>query len=322
MTNRAAIKHEDKTSGISRRTVVKGVAWTVPAIAVAGTVPTAAASELPCINNIAPTGGTYPVSLSLSGCNTANSHWDFTFKITAALQDCECERIRVTMFDNPKRSRLWISNDNDLGSSNSGHRNPSTNTSNGPGLYIQKELGLGQSANFPAAGDTVRRVDTNGQIGTIGAYGTADDSMHVLIDPSGGGAPCGATGPMATYKVECRKGGAWEDLGTSSINPCVPMIKVVSACSLGGGRYRLGITVLNNCRTDASDFKITNIQRNNDSNYPTEGRSVWGGSQALSSGTTFIETASNNSSGNSLWVSFSSDGVNTSTVRVNTGSGC
>jgi len=36
-------------SGISRRTVVKGAAWAVPAIAVAGAVPAMAASVLPCL---------------------------------------------------------------------------------------------------------------------------------------------------------------------------------------------------------------------------------------------------------------------------------
>ena len=85
---------------VARRTIAAGAAWAVPAVAVATAAPMAAASVTtttttlpPCVRNIDPTGGTYPVSISLSGCATDSSHWDFIFNITAGLQDgtdCDC----------------------------------------------------------------------------------------------------------------------------------------------------------------------------------------------------------------------------------------
>lgn len=298
---------------------MKGVAWATPAIAVAAIVPKAAASLLPCVSEIKSTGGTYPVSVALSGCSTSNTHWDFNFKITAALQGCDCEKVRITFFDNPKRSRLWISDSRVI-------PNPTSNTANSPQLYVQKELLPGETATFPAPGDQVRVVSNNQLVGTIGAHGTADDSLHVLINPAGGnntGLPCNASGPMATYKVECFRNGVWTTVGENGvINPCVPMISVDSVCrtsSSRNGLYRLGITVRSSCGVAPGTFRIRNIQRNSDSNFPTQGSSVWSGDVPLSNGTTYITTTNNVPSGSSLWVSFTTDnGVNTSIVRVNT----
>ena len=324
--------------GVGRRTLAKGAAWAVPAIAVAGAAPAHAASGIttttttlpPCVAAIGTTGGTYPVSISLSGCNTASSHWDFIFRITAALQSgtaCDCAYLRITFFDNPKRTRLWISN-------NATAENPQSNTLNRPRLYVQKVLAAGNTAAFPADGDAVRRVGggdpytsfitTSGtaSVGTITAPGTADDSLHTLILPNGS-LPCSASGPMAYIEVECGQSqtGPWTPLGgRTEINPCVPMIQA-SVCrfdTTGNDRYRLGVSVLTSCGIPASSFRVTNIQRNDDTNFPNNGTSVWSGNQALSAGVTNIDMTGTGSGGQ-LWISFTTDGgANTSRIRVPT----
>lgn len=324
---------------ISRRTLAAGAAWAAPAVAVAAAAPTYAKSGIttttttlpPCIAALGTTGGTYPVSVSLSNCSTASSHWDFIFSITAATSSSTClcngvqpTHLRITLFDNPKRTRLWISNTNTIG-------NPTTNTNNSPRLYVQKVLAVGATAPFPAQGDAVRRVGgpspyggfvtDSGTIfvGNITAPGTADDSLHTLILPDGS-VPCDAPGPMAYVQVECGQSsnGPWTLLGGRvEINPCVPMIQA-TACvydSAGNDRFRLGISVLNGCGIPSTKFKVTNIQRNSDTNFPNNGTSVWSGSQALGPGTTNIETTTQGA-GNQLWISFTTDDVNTSRIRI------
>ncbi len=94
---------------------------------------------------------------------------------------------------------------------------------------------------------------------------------------------------MAYVQVECGKFGDRVVDATGSaigaINPCVPMIQA-TVCRFdtsGNDRFRLGISVLNSCGIAASDFKITNIQRNDDTNFPNNGSSVWTGNTPLSS---------------------------------------
>jgi hypothetical protein len=314
-------------SGVSRRTVTKAMAWSVPVIAVAGTAPSAAASLVPCVAALAPVGGTYPVTVNLSGCNNSvadPNHWDFNFKITVAQQngtDCDCDAFRVTFYDNPKRSRLGIQGGavfDDWG----------TDSNNSPRMYIQKELAPGGTATFPTTGDVVHRVaapytgygfpgDSNL---TITAPGTANDSVHALYT-AGGGIPCGASGPFAQYRVDCKKNGQYTQLGgIGNINPCIPMIKS-SICRSGPQGYRiyhLGLSVLTQCGIDPSNFVVTEVYRNDNTNFPNSGGSViWDDGQALSAGTTTIDVSGG--SGDQLWISFTTDGgVNTSTIRVQT----
>jgi len=85
----------------------------------------------------------------------------------------------------------------------------------------------------------------------------------------------------------------------------------------GNDLYRLGISVLNACGLQPPAFTITNVQRNNDTNFPDNGTSVWSGNQPLGPATTNILTTTAGS-GNQLWISFTTDGVNTSIIRVPT----
>lgn len=316
-------------TGVSRRTVTKAMAWSVPVIAVAGAAPRAAASLLPCVADLAPVGGTYPVTVNLSGCsnNTSNpNHWDFNFKITVAEQngtDCDCDAFRVTFYDNPKRSRLGIQGGTVF-------RDWGTDSSNSPRMYVQKELLPGHTATFPTTGDVVHRVagpspytgygfpgDSNL---TITAPGTANDSIHALYT-AGGGIPCNASGPFAYYRIDCKKNGQYTQLGPiGSINPCIPMIAstICRTSSSGSGSYRLGLSVLTPCGIPASNFKVTQVYRNNDTNFPNSGGSViWSTGQNLGPGTTNINVSGG--SGNQLWISFTTDGgANVSTIRVQT----
>lgn len=330
-----------RQGGVGRRTIAKGAAWAVPVIAVAGAAPAQAASGIttttttlpPCLAAIGTTGGTYPVTVSLSNCTTASSHWDFIFRITAALQsgtDCDCAFLRVTLFDNPNRSRLWISDGfGALPALTPGTDNPQTRTQNDPRLYVQKVLAAGATGTFPLTGDVVTRVAgsptgfvTGGTVvGNITAPGTADDSVHTLINPTGGALPCSATGPMAYYRVECGQtatGPFTLLVDQVPLNPCVPMIQVPTVCrfdTAGNDRFQLGVSVLNSCGIAASTFRVTNIQRNDDTNFPNNGTSVWTGNVPLSNGVTNIRMTTAGTGGQ-LWVSFTTDGVNTSRIRV------
>lgn len=57
-------------SKITRRTVAKGAAWTLPVVSLAAAAPTASASPIPCTNCVVPNAG---VSTALSGL-VANNH--------------------------------------------------------------------------------------------------------------------------------------------------------------------------------------------------------------------------------------------------------
>ena len=345
-------------SKISRRTLARGASWAAPAIAVTAMAPTVSASVAtttttlpPCVSALGTTGGTYPVSVSLSGCSVANvsSHWDFIFSIKAAIADAKClcngtqpTHLRITIFDNPGRTRWWISNGfGSLLPLSPGSDDPQDRTQNDPRLYVQKVLAAGATALFPASGDPVRRVggtspytgyviDTGtAAVGNISASGTADDSLHTLMLPGGGIPSCSpaVSGPMAYIRVDCgtSQTGPWTQLGgIGEINPCVPMIQatVCRFSTAGNSRYRLGISVLNSCGLPVSRFRITNIQRNSSSDFPNDGTSVWSGDQQLGLGTTDISMTSEGSGGQ-LWISFTTDtgpiaNANISRIRVPT----
>ncbi len=330
----------ETSTGIARRTLAKGAAWAVPTVAVAAAAPVYAASGIttttttlpPCIADVAATGGTYPVNYNLSGCTTDGTHWDFQFLITAqtaAGTDCStCNYLRITLFDNPKRTRLWIT-----GQANIIGGDPATNTNNYHRLYVQKVLQAGTSDTFPKELDEVRRVagpDGNGNytsfitsntvVGNIEALGGYNDTVHTLFNADGS-IPCGASGPMAYYKVECSANGTtgWVQKGNiGQINPCIPMI-ASTVCRLPDGRFRLGVSILKPCDEQPSSFKVTDIRRNSDPDRYNQGSSVYNGNDVtLTGGTKNIETTSVGS-GTYLWIAFTTDdGDNTSWIRIGT----
>lgn len=306
MTDRPEAQDAPKSSGVSRRTVMKGVAWAAPVIAVSAKVPMAAASgKLPCIGDIAATGGTYPVTVPLGGCNDSGGHWDFNFTIKAAAKgdDCDCDFVRVTFYDNPDRqSQLWLNQ-----------------SSPRPQRYVQKVLAAGASAVFPTTGDKVYNVSDNSFVGTITSPGSENDALHTAYFAGGSPIPCDGDGPMATYKVECgtSASGPWTQLGgIGTINPCIPMIQS-TVCSNSNGSYTLGVSVLQSCGLSASQFQITSVRRSTDANDPLSGTVVWSTGTSLTGGSATI-TTSTSGSGSNLWIAFTTDGVNTSRIRIST----
>lgn len=317
--------------GVSRRTVTKAMAWSVPVIAVAGAAPSVAASLLPCVGELTPVGGTYPVTVNLSGCSNSTSnpnHWDFNFKIRVAEQngtDCDCDAFRVTLYDNPKRSRLGIQG-------GSVFNNWTGRSQNDPRMYIQTEIPPGATRVIPQAGDAVHRVagtypyNGYGFPGaynlTITAHGTSNDSLHALYTP-GGGTACGASGPLAYYRIDCKKDGSYAQLGgIGQINPCIPMIQstICRVSTANNGTYRLGLSVHTACGIAPSNFHVVGVYRNDDTNFPNSGGSVrWTGDQTLSGGTTNLTVSGGNSNHDQLWISFhTGDPASTSIIRVTT----
>lgn len=333
MTDTAESRDHEQKRGITRRTMVQGVAWAAPAIAVAATVPNAAASLLPCVDSIAAVGGTYPVASPLSGCSGNSFHWDFKFRIdtspaTGTLCQ-ECVTYRIRFFDNPKRSRLWITDEVGW------YGDPTSNTNNSPRLYVQKDIFPGNSADFPEVGDQVRRVGGaspwtgfvpsvgNGSppvVGTIqGPFGGAsNDAFHVLMLP-GGGLPCNATGPMAYYTVHCVKANGSETPlgGVGEINPCVPVIGA-TACRIRPflgptSGYRIDTSEVQSC---GSPITVVAVQTSGQPNRPEAApvNVLWTGTNPV--GTPFNTNSATNSA--YLWVKFTTDNVNFSYVRVDT----
>lgn len=298
--------HEHK-AGITRRTVVKGAAWAAPVIAVAAVVPDASASLPPCVGSVATAGGTYPVNVGLGGCNVSGTHWDFNFKIGAlATVGCNCSYVEVTFKDSPNRSQLWLDQSNTQ-----------------PQRYVRKVLPIGSTGTFPAQGDEVRNVSNNNLIGTIEAPGQTQDSLHTLINVSGTGTPPCNVGDiaMATYEVKCGQSANGpftpfpNGAGIGSINICVPLITATVCNPNGNVDRRLNISVSNSCGIGTSNFVVTNVQRNDDTNFPNQGSSVWSGSQQVGGGVSI--DLNNGGSGGQFWISYTTDGgANTSRVRV------
>ncbi len=290
----------EKIAGLTRRSVVKGAAWAAPVVAYAAVVPQASASLPPCVGSVNATGGSYPVNVGVAGCTVANTHWDFQFKITAAAEaSCDCDAVLVTFYDNPDRSQLWLNQSTDQ-----------------PQRYVRKTLALGATGTFPEEGDNVYNVSNDAFVGTIVAPGLTQDALHCLINPSGSGAPpsggsCDDTdGPMATYLVQCIQDGTPVDFpdgqGEGSINICVPQLTATMCDLPGAGNFRMHITVSNACGLPTSNFVVTNIQQNNDTNFPNEGFSVWSGNQVVGAG---VDIDFNTGSGqDQFWISFTPDG--------------
>ncbi|MBN8205325.1 hypothetical protein JF550_05080 [Microbacterium esteraromaticum] len=80
---------ETEQNGISRRTVTKAMAWAVPAVAVASTVPTAAASCIPTIS-------LGPGSCKCPGQST-NSPWYYFLRVCAGGTACPIGSLTITI---------------------------------------------------------------------------------------------------------------------------------------------------------------------------------------------------------------------------------
>lgn len=78
-----------------------------------------------------------------------------------------------------------------------------------------------------------------------------------------------------------------------------------------------GVSLLNSCSIPASSFRVTNIQRNNDTQLPNNGTSVRSGNQALSAGVTNIDMTGTGSGGQ-LCFYVTDGGASTSRIRVPT----
>ena len=109
------------------------------------------------------------------------------FKITAADRNgtgLQLRRLSRSLFDNPKRSHLWIQ-----GGALDPDPDWSGSTNNYPRLYVQKVLAPGATATFPDTGNPINRVAggtnftnfvTGGSfVGNTEASGQANDSLHV-----------------------------------------------------------------------------------------------------------------------------------------------
>lgn len=310
--------------GFSRRTLAKGAAWAVPAIAVAAAAPTAAASIIPCVGAISLAGGTYPVSVNIFGCNVSGAHWDFQFKFTAQVTPgCTCgattpTHVRIRFYDNPQRSSLWYSTYNRWG----GWINPIA-TSRSEKYYVERILAIGQSHVFPSEGDIVRRAVNGNPItgsnssSTITAHGTTDDdALHALYTPPNSASPANCSQlQMASYTIDCGSSasGPWTPLVPETFfTPCVPMIQVDSACLVGDGASRLNLSVVQGCTTPNSNFVITQIRRNGSSDFPGQGSPIWTGSQAVGAGTQI--TTNTGGYGGQLWIYFTPDGGQSESV--------
>ena len=111
---------EQDTATVRRRSLTKGMAWSVPAIAMATAAPAAAASGLPpCVGSAsgqAQAAWSVP-GASFGGCSNT-SHFDVNIRMT--IKECEADIVRIRVYDLGDesdgfglRSRLWWSLRND-----------------------------------------------------------------------------------------------------------------------------------------------------------------------------------------------------------------
>jgi len=192
MSTKSTRENGAEAEGISRRTIVKGVAWATPVIAVATVVPEASASLPPCVGSI--TGvpqSSWSVGAGFPGCNQ-NTHFDTSVQVQ--IKACEAESICIRVYDLGHqndgaglRSRLWWSYNND---------------SAPPYLFIEKCItvpaqGTAQ-VSFAVQGDNVRGQQTflaeaSNSVGNIEALGGTNDGIHVN--------PCYFTGGTTSNRV-------------------------------------------------------------------------------------------------------------------------
>jgi hypothetical protein len=168
------------TSGVSRRTVVKGVAWATPVVTVAAAAPVAAASV--CSESV--TGVTQDSwsrpDETFVGCPSPSTHFDVSVRVT--VQACAASSVRIRLYDlasepgtTGRRSRLWWADrDSSL-----------------PYLFIEKEVevpALGTIVvTFASTGDVVRWENTQfspiNPLNTRGSItappSTENDGIHV-----------------------------------------------------------------------------------------------------------------------------------------------
>ena len=178
VTNNSDNSTSDST-GISRRTLVKGAAWAAPVIAVGAVVPTAAASLPPCFEEVSGvTQNSWSVpNATFAGCPNPSTHFDVNIQVT--VKACDARKVTVRVYDladepatNGRRSRLWWSD-----------RDSST-----PYLFIQKTITVpavgSTTVPFVTTGDQVRW--SNSQFGNTGGRGpitappnSENDGIHV-----------------------------------------------------------------------------------------------------------------------------------------------
>lgn len=94
------------TARPTRRTVAKGAAWAVPAVAVLGVAPTAAASQV-CANNTCFTGSAWKLpGNSTSGCPgvTVSTSKGYVFGMTTTNPTTGCVYVQVTSLSGPSAS--------------------------------------------------------------------------------------------------------------------------------------------------------------------------------------------------------------------------
>ncbi|NLE82298.1 MAG: hypothetical protein GX610_22520 [Rhodococcus sp.] len=173
---------EQDTATVRRRSLTKGMAWSVPAIAMATAAPAAAASGLPpCVGSAsgqAQAAWSVP-GASFGGCSNS-SHFDVNIRMT--IKECEADIVRIRVYDLGDesdgfglRSRLWWSLRND----------PSPRF-----LFIEKQVavpspGSTLTVDFAVAGDTVRYENSllaasSGYQGMIQACcNNENDGIHV-----------------------------------------------------------------------------------------------------------------------------------------------
>lgn len=205
MSTKSTRENGAEAEGISRRTIVKGVAWATPVIAVATVVPEASASLPPCVGSVSGVSqGSWSVGARFPGC-TQNSHFDVSVQIS--IKACEAQSICIRVYDlgdenngSGLRSRLWWDYTSD--------QTP-------PYLFIEKCITVPAEGTVPVSfaiqNDTVRRettqfAESSTVVGTIGAVGGTNDGIHVNPCYFGG---AGSSGRVAKFYYRLGNAGAW-----------------------------------------------------------------------------------------------------------------
>jgi hypothetical protein len=311
---------EPPKSGVSRRTVVKGVAWAAPAIITVAAIPMTSASA-PCVSGINAIGGTYPVVFEFTGCTSSyDTHWDFNFNITISKNTtCTWNYVRLTLYDIPTGDTKQPS----------GHRSTlyieglTSNNTQQYQYYVQRVIQVpgtgGTTVTIPTTGDKVINSHNGSTVTTIVAPGGVDDSLHVNTCNGG----LASNTPMFYYTAEYSNTstGPWTTpTAQTGVFFNQPMISVSNTITHTGSNYyaNVGVSNLGNA-SGASSFVITAVRNGTSQTAPPTGTNfLKGGPFTLSSLTTnqVPLTGSPGTSGY-LWVSFNTGADTSQNVSQN-----
>lgn len=233
---------------ISRRTLAKGVAWAVPAVAVASAAPAYAVSATTtttvaqCIDAIENSGTFWDVGAQYGVCGMCNDHMDVRLKFNVTAINCPYEKVIVRVRNYPNGG---TANAKWCWSGTNGWLRKEATVANGvvtyPNQVITPSITRSDGLYFPAYSTDGKRDNLGGCQGDY--EGGVNDGMHIN--------PC-SPGPYFEYEISYDEGDTWPVTGTWGSqtpgasdyvpNPCVAPVLTLDSSTCTNNRRTVTVS--------------------------------------------------------------------------------